>query len=458
MVAKPGTTPSEIARTRDTITPQSQSRKKHDLVLQLEMASTASSKKQKAKPPKGRPVSNTSLSHPPLRDTSFLSSLSAFSPSADQFAIVSLAVGKHRLRVHDTNTGRSVSEYIADSAQVTALSWATFQTPKFLGESQESEDSAPRKKRKKRNSRALQPVSEPDAIPVVALGLSTGSIIIFSPSHARVIRTLSHPSSTSSVLAFDVHTDAPGVASILLTSCADGFIRTWNVQTGELLSSNKTDDRLPGTSLSLPPGLESDHPSFLLAHHSIRLLSASSSLLTSPQKLTEEAHFIGHASNVTMLRWQPFERDSQSPRIFASVAESDRHVHIWEVPRVSGSEGKLVASAPLDSDARHISFSQSTIHPSLLVLSASGRVSIFTTTNDQVTTVTPKKTKEKVTTLSPRSSVTISLKRGNTAVQVVNAAFDQDGQIRVAWLAGGVRPIFNVVVSLSGSYGSVNST
>jgi hypothetical protein len=54
--------------------------------------------------------------------------------------------------------------------------------------------------------------------------------------------------------------------------------------------------------------------------------------------------------------------------------------------------------------------------------------------------------------------VTISLKRGNTAVQVVNAAFDQDGQIRVAWLAGGVRPIFNVVVSLSGSYGSVNST
>lgn len=423
------------------------------------MTSTASSKKQKVKPPKGRPVSNTSLSHPPLRDSSFLASLSAFSPSGDFFALVSLAVGKHRLRVHDTNTRRSISEYIADSARVTALSWANFQTPKSLSENQESEDSAPRKKRKKRDSRTVQSVSEPDAIPVVVLGLSTGSIIIFSPTHARVIRTLSHPSSTSSILAFDIYTDLSTDALIFLTSCADGTIRAWKAQTGELLSSIKADDRLPGTSLSLRPGVESDHLSFLLAHHSIRLLSTSSSLLTSPQKLTEEAHFIGHASNITMLRWQPSaENDTQFPRLFASVAESDRHVHIWEVPRVLGSEGKLVASAPLDSDARHIAFSQSPIHPSLLVLSASGRVSIFTTTNDQITTTTPKKTKEKVTTLSPRSSVTITVRRSTAPVEVINAAFDQDGQIRIVWLAGGVKPVFNVVVSLFSPYASVSLT
>jgi len=414
------------------------------------MATAPPSKKQKVKPPKGRPVSNTPLSHPPSRDSSFFATLSAFSPSADLFAIVSLAVGKHHLRVHDTNTGRSISEHIADSARITALSWATFPTHKPLSdEGQESENSAPRKKRKKRDSRAPPPASGPDAIPVVSLGLSTGSITIFSPSHARVIRTLSHPSSTSSILAFDVCTNVPGVALIFVTSCADGFIRTWNAQTGELLSSSKIDGRLPGTSLSLRPGVESDHPSFLLAHHSIRLLSASSFLLTSSQKLTEEARFVGHASNVTMLRWQPF--DSQSPRIFASIAESDRHVHIWEVPHVLGGEGKLVASAPLDSDARHISFSRPPNHPGLLVLSASGRISIFTTTNDQVSTMTPQKTKEKVTTLSPRSSATIFLRRNTTAVQVINAAFDQVGQIRVVWLAGGVRPVFNVVVSLSSS-------
>jgi U3 small nucleolar RNA-associated protein 5 len=405
------------------------------------MASTAS----KTRSRKG---GNASLSHPPSQG----SFLSAFSPSADLFAFVSLAVDKHRLRIHDTHTGKSISEYIVDSARVTALSWATFQSPKALVDGQETEDSAPRKKRKKRDSRVPQPVSEPDAIPVVALGLSTGSVIIFSSSHARVIRTLSHPSSTSPVLSVDVHSNVPSATLIFLTLCADGSIRTWNAQTGELLSSTKTDDRLPGTSLSLRPGVESDHPSFLLAHHSIRLLSASSDTsLTSPQKLTEEARFIGHASNITMMRWQPSDNDSQSLRRFASVAESDRVVHIWEVPRVSGGEGKLVATAPLDSDARHISFSQLSIHPSLLVLSASGRIAIFAATNDQGATVTSKKTKEKVTTLSPRSSTTISFKRGMTA-QVINAAFEQDGRICVAWLAGGVKPVFEVVVSLSGSH------
>ena len=411
-----------------------------------EMASTASAK-QKNKPRKGRPVSNAPLSHPPLQGSSFNTSLSAFSPLADLFAIVSLAVDKHRLRVHDIDTGRSISEYVVDSGRVTALSWATFPSPKPVSKDQETEDAAPRKKRKKRDSRAHESVSGPDAIPVVVLGLSTGSVIIFSPSHARVIRTLSDPSSASSILSLDVNADAPGAALFILTSCVDGVIRTWNAQTGELLSSSKTDGHLPGTSLSLRPGIESDHPSFLLAHHSIRLLSVSSdSLLTSPQKLTEEARFIGHASNISMLRWQPSD-DSQSPRRFASVAESDRHVHLWEMPRVSGSEGKLVVTAPLDSDARHISFSQSHTHPTLLALSASGRIAIFTPTNDQAATSAAKKTKEKVAILLPRSSATISFKRGLTAPQVINAAFDQDGQIRVAWLAGGVRPVFDVVVS-----------
>lgn len=403
------------------------------------MASTASKTKH-------RKARNTPLSHPPSQDSSFLS---AFSPSADLFAFVSLAVDKHRLRVHDTHTGRSISEYIVDSARVTALSWATFQSPKSLGDSRETEDVAPRKKRKKRDSSAPQSVPEPEATLVVVLGLSTGSVIVFSPPHARVIRTLSKPSITSSILSVGVYSDIPGAISLCLTLGADGLIRTWNVQTGELLSSTKTEDRLPGVSLSLRPGIESDLPSFLLAHHSIRLLSVpSDSLLTSPQKLTEEARFIGHASNVTMLRWQPFDNDSQSPRRFASAAESDRIIHIWEVPRVSGGEGKLVATAPLDSDARHIAFPQSPLHPSLLALSASGRIAIFTATNDQGATTTSKKTKAKVSTLSPRSTMTISFKRGMTA-QVINAAFEQDGRIRVAWLAGGVRPMFDVIVSLS---------
>lgn len=412
---------------------------------------TVAARKKKSASGKGRPVSNSVISQPALESSSSVDTLSAFSPSGDLFAFVSLAVDKHRLRVHDTTTGTSVSEYIIDSARVTALSWALFQNPKSVSEDQDIEESAPRKKRKKRDALALSHHPEPEPIPVVVLGLSTGSVIIFSPSHARVIRTLSHPSSTSTILSLDVYTRAADAALTIVTSSADCFIFTWNAQTGELLSKNKTDERSPGTSLSLLPAIDSDQSSLLLAHHSIRLLSTSSdSLLTSPQKFTEESRFIGHASNVTMLRWQPSESEGQSPRRFASIAEADRYVHLWEVPRGLGSEGKLVASAPLDSDARHISFSKSPIHPKLLVLSASGRISIFLPTSNPAGATTSKKSKEKVATLSPRSSATISFKRGGTrSANVVNATFEQEGRIRVAWLAGGVKPVFDIIVSFS---------
>ena len=410
---------------------------------------TVAARKKKSASGKGRPVSNSVISQPALENSSKVDTLSAFSPSGDLFAFVSLAVDKHRLRVHDTATGTSVSEYIVDSARVTSLSWAQFQNPKSLSEGQEPEESAPRKRRKKRDTPALPPHTEPEPIPVIVLGLSTGSVILFSPSHARVIRTLSHPSSTSTVLSLDVYTRVADAALIIISSSADCFILTWNAQTGELLSKNKTDERSPGTSLSLLPTVEPDQPSLLLAHHSIRLLTTSSdSLLTSPQKFTEESRFIGHASNVTMLRWQPSESEGQYPRRFASIAEADRYVHLWEVPHDLGSEGKLVASAPLDSDARHISFSKSPIHPRLLVLSASGRISIFSPTPNPMGATTPKKTKEKVATLSPRSSATISFKRGGTrSANVVNATFEHEGRIRVAWLAGGVKPVFDVLVS-----------
>ncbi|KAI0307476.1 hypothetical protein B0F90DRAFT_1620638 [Multifurca ochricompacta] len=418
------------------------------------MASPVSSKNKKSrnKPPKGRAISFSSLSQPVSQDSSFQASLSTFSPSTDLFAYVSLAVDKHRLRIYDTTTGRCVSEYSVDSARVMALSWATFRNSKPLSDGQDPEDSAPRKKRKKRDTLASRPDSEEGDILVVILGLSTGSIILFSPSHARVIRTLSHPSSTSPILSLDTYTSVSSAALFILTSGADSVIRTWNAQASELLSNSKVDGRSPGTSLSLRPGTQSDHPSFLFAHHSIRLLSTSSdSFVTTPKKLTEYAQFTGHASNISMLRWQPFENDAQSPQRFASIAESDRHVHIWEVPTVSGNEGKFIASAPLDSDARHISFSQSPNHPNLLVLSASGRITIFTPTVDQAGAKTPEKTKDKVITLSPRSSATISFKRGSTAAQVVNAAFKEDGRIRVAWLAGGAKPVFDVVQYLDDS-------
>jgi hypothetical protein len=57
-----------------------------------------------------------------------------------------------------------------------------------------------RKGRKERMEEEGQDRGSP-GIAIVALGLSDGSILLFSPSHSKVVRTLSHGSSASAIIA-----------------------------------------------------------------------------------------------------------------------------------------------------------------------------------------------------------------------------------------------------------------
>lgn len=125
------------------------------------------------------------------------------------------------------------------------------------------------------------------------------------------------------------------------------------------------------------------------------------------------------------------------------MAEADRHVYVWEVPEAPATDGKLVASIPLDSDARQIS----TDGQHLLILSASGKISVFHLDTELGTST--KKSKQKVPTLNPSSTISVVIKRGTSPVEVVSASAvpGQEGSVRVAWLLGGIRPLFDVVVS-----------
>lgn len=429
----------------------------HDCRL-AEMASAAHKlKKGKTAPPRGRPTSSSVLSQPVVEDASSLTALSAFSPQGNYFASLSLAIDKHRLRVHDTATEQSIAEHIVQGAQVATLSWAHLNSSERQGEPME-EDDAPKKKRKKRNSLAAHASSTDatsEASQVVLLGLSNGSLLIFSPSHGRVLRTLSHPSSTAAILSLSASPSQAHNASTIWTSSADSSVHVWNAQTGEHLSTWRTDDRIPCTSLSVRNPDSDDQLDFVLAHHSIRLLSSpspSSSSVAEQSKPKELATFTGHASNITSLRWVGSDIEGSIPSRFVSMAEADRHVYVWEVPEAPATEGKLVASIPLDSDARQVS-----VHGQhLLVLSASGKLSIFQLDSEPSSSSPSKKSKQKVPTLSPNSTISIAFKRGTTPVEVVSAAVipGEEGRIRVARLVGGVRPVFDVVVS--GIHSSLN--
>ncbi|EEB91573.1 hypothetical protein MPER_10044 [Moniliophthora perniciosa FA553] len=307
------------------------------------MVSPEKSKKNRNKPAKSRPQATSTISQPAVEDVSYLTALSSFSHRGNFFAYLSLAVDKHRLRVFSTTTGRSQAEYVVEAARVSSLSWCQLE---FAPGQKADGGEAPTKK-KRRKSQTAEDLQK-QTVEMVALGLTDGSVSFFSPSHGRVYWTLSDTTSTASILSI-----ASGKGGNIWTSGADGIVRLWNVHKNELLASVKPENHIPYSSLAVRPQVEDSSPEILVANHSIKLWSA---VVGGIQKPKEIASFTGHASPVKALKWD----GSQTPsRRFITMAEGDRVLSIWEVPSDMNSEGSMVASVQLDSDARAVSFSKS---------------------------------------------------------------------------------------------------
>ena len=406
------------------------------------MASTPSkSKKLRNKPPKSRPATTSAISQP--ADASSTHSLSSFSDGGELFAFVSLAVDKHRLRVYDTVTGHSTSEHLFESSRVSSICWARFDA------SQNEE--GPRRKKKRRSVGAEEKLP----LPGIVLGLTNGSLILYSPTHGKVARTISHSSSTSALVSVAVVEGGSIEAMHVWTSGSDGVVRLWNMRDGSLVGSWKSEERIPYSCLAIRPGSASASPSttdILAASYAIQLLSiqsSSSSSLDTPLKPHKLASFTGHASPVKLLRWQSSSR-------FVSVAEADRFVYLWDVPAESAStsEGRVAASIPLDSDVRTITLSSPHATPpatnTLLTVSTSGRISVFSLEPDTAP-VSTSKTKPQVPTLSPQCTIATPLSKqqaeARSDVAAVSFVGMEEGKIRVVRLAGGVKPVFDVVVS-----------
>ncbi|PCH33246.1 WD40 repeat-like protein [Wolfiporia cocos MD-104 SS10] len=413
------------------------------------MSTPSKAKKAHTKPPRGRPAATSSISQPAVADHSSLTYLSTFSPRGDLFAFLSLAVDKHRLRVYDIVTRQSVAEHVVDNARVTSLCWARFDLSDSKNAGADDGDAShqPKRRRKKRHSMAAPAAKASPTSQLVVLGLSDGTVTLFSPSHGRIVRTLSNVASTTAITAVATAQDS-NESPYVWTSSADGCIRLWDAAKNDFVSSWTSDDRLWYSSLAIRPSTSEDNRSdVLVAHHAIRLLSVATESAEAPlserTKPQELAHFTGHASPVRSLQWSGSSR-------FLSIAEADRFVNVWDVPETR-SEGRIVASIPLDSDARSFALSSSS---SLLTLSASGKISVFPFPSD-LSSLAPSNSKQKIPTLTPKSIISVSSK-GTSPANVVAASFIQgeDGRIRVARLSNGVQPVFDVVAYLddSGDY------
>lgn len=392
------------------------------------MRDTASKKgkNKPIKPPTSRAVGTSALAQPSL--SSPASRLSSFSPDGTLFAFVSLAVDKHRVRVYDVSTGSAVADHTFDGARATALSWGAFELV-------DGQSKANKKRRKRKSVAADEPIeASSSAVQLIALGLSDGSIVLFSPTQGAVVRTLSNPSHSAAITSLAPHNDSP---THLWAASEDSTIRCWDIPTA---TSRDVAASTPCVVLAPRPGITEtkDGVSHILAAQTtVQLLPipvdgvAQTELVTVP----------GHASPVTTLAWDRLS--SEPAQRFVSAAEGDRVVSVWDA-----ANGRMVASVPLDSDARHVAFGVESTASILLALAVSGKVSLYTLPEKPATTT---KSKLAVSALSPQSVVSVEYagKKGAdpVAADVVAAAFvpGDEGKVVLARLVG-VKPVFDTIV------------
>jgi U3 small nucleolar RNA-associated protein 5 len=365
--------------------------------------------------------------------------LSSFSPDGALFIIITLAIDKHRLRLYNTSSARIVAEHTFESSRVSALTWGSIKTDT------EALDT-PNKKRKKRKFGSDTPQKEKrsaDTIDVVVLGLQDGTIVFFSLTASKIVHTLSHPSSSSPVIALALKTvDTP----ILWSSSSDGIVRLWDVQKHEILSNWHDEDRIPYTSLSLRPTFDASQTDILVGHHRIRLFSDTT--LHDPTKSTplQLGSFTGHASSIMILRWA--HAPAVSHRFF-SVAVSDRFVYVWDTVKDSSLPEKPVACVALDSDVRTIGFSSSDLsRQTLVTLSVSGKLSFIPISERLAPPPNTRETTNKVFSLVPRSSIasSSSTRPLDPIVMDIICVPGDSHSVRIARLIKGVKPVFEDVV------------
>jgi U3 small nucleolar RNA-associated protein 5 len=378
-------------------------------------------KQKKVKPPRSRPVATSALSQPVThtQQVGSLATLAAFSPKANHFALLSLAVDRHRLRVYDTATAQANAEYIVEPARATCLHWMDIH----------SDPAQSQKKKKKRRGSAVS-ASESPRTQVVALGLSSGAVTFFSPAHGSPILTLSNSASNTAILDTVLDTSEDR----LWTSSEDASIRLWDMTSNTILQVWKSDDRIPYTCISLEPRVmdESDRPVGLLAaHHAAKLLSINLSSESVSSKPTIFASFSGHTTPISHIAWTTSKQ-------FVTVAQGDKFVQGWTVPK-NGGAGTVAFSAALDAEAR-----KAYVSPSgelIIATSVSGAISIFRIPSQY----------NPASSLAPESVVNISIARGKGLAEnadVIDAVFSADspGLIHVARIIAGVRPAFETVV------------
>ena len=368
-------------------------------------------KNKTPKPPKSRPAATSALAQP-LKETAADANITAFAPDASAFAQLSRAVDRCRLRVYAASPPGLVADFLLpEGAQCAAIAWTA------LPAAAPADAAAPKKRKAQSKSSAAQ---EPTAAaPLhIALGLSDGTVLLYAPSQAKVVRVLiaAAPDSASSAirsLSYDAE------SALLWAATANGWVHGWS--TAQLTGA--ANERVPPTVHFLPDKKSPVHqvcarPTRLLAaHHALLLLD------TQRDTPKEMMRFTGHATPVSALAWA----DEQT---VVSAALDDRHVYVWRA-----GDDKAAAQARavliLDAPPRRVHVAPVSADEALLVT-----VSELGTTHITQLPLRLPSGKKGLVTLTP----TVQVRPTFAPAELVDAHVCTDGQrVRFARAVKGVK-------------------
>lgn len=313
-------------------------------------------KNKGAKPPKSRPASTSALSQPLKSEHG--AQITAFSHDTALFAQVTQAVDRARLRVYAADKAGVLADFLLpETTACHALAWV------LLDPHTETEglSSKKRKALAKAESQSESSASTPSEH--VALGLSDGSILIYSPYTARVVYVLvaSMQDSSASALTSMAFRD-----DYLWGMTANGWVHGWAMSK---LGSASQVERVPPAKHFLPDSKSpmshlacaEPGPSHCLitAHHALALYDVQ------PDRPSLLHTFTGHATPVQHTAWT-------GDHSFVSAAAEDRHLYCWFTHM--SHAGAMIT---LDAPARRLLAWMETDTCVLLVVSERGTAQLY---------------------------------------------------------------------------------
>ncbi|KAG2235548.1 hypothetical protein INT48_003111 [Thamnidium elegans] len=344
------------------------------------------------------------------------------STTADYFALITHAVDRHRLRIFNVRSGTVSNDYSAqEKEKITCLTWGYL---KDTGDLQANTVQAFKKKKS-----GIASLSR-----VIALGMQSGSVAMYSLSHGAIVKQLMG-GHTTAITDFVMTKDGTRGYSV----AEDNFIVEWDIEEGKEIFKWKADAK---NVRKLK--LSHDENKLATAGHTITLWDLTTR--------TVIKKFTGHASAIKELSF------SHQDDVLVSNAEDDRYVNVWDAQTTNTNSNNLTALT-LETNVSHIDFSST--EPSVLAVTDDGLVGIWENasfTAAQTATGSNRRKMMRSMTKEADSNVKIvSTAAENTVIPILGAKFVTDNGGKSIMIARGssVKPSFEVVKYVDEATGAI---